>query len=103
MTTLLSNMELVLGILIGIIGYFLRQKDEAQEKQINLLFNKHDEDAQKLEDLKYQIAANHYQKVELDARFDKLDTTFREVGARLEKKLDSLQDSLVNHITHEEK
>ena len=58
--------------MVAIIGYFLRQKDAAQEKQITALWEKHDDDANKLEALRLQIASEHYVKRELDEKFDRL-------------------------------
>ncbi|MHB8914724.1 MAG: hypothetical protein ACYC4K_02805 [Thiobacillus sp.] len=61
---------------------------EAQDMQIALLFKKHDEDVQKLEDLKQRIAENHPSetkvrsmfsdfKLYLDQRFDRMEDAIK--------------------------
>lgn len=80
------------GILILLVAYFASRKDAAQEEQISKLWGKHDEDAHQLQELRIQIAANHYQKFELDAKFEKLERAFREEIQDIGKKLDRLTD-----------
>lgn len=87
--------------MIAIIGWFLRQKDEAQAKQISTLWIKHDEDAAALSDLKERIAREHYVKAELDARFQRLEDAFRAGFNELGGKLDKLTNVMVQHLTKE--
>lgn len=91
----------ILG-LIGIIGWFLRQKDEQQAKSIALLFQKHDDDAANLANLRLEIAKEHYLKHELDARFLSLEHTFKTGMSDLGAKFDRLSEVLVNHVTRED-
>lgn len=91
----------VLGITISIIGWFLRSKDAEQAAQIKLLFEKHDQDATALQELRVQIAAKHYERPELDAKFDRLDATFRNGFDNLGDKFDRLSDALIKHISKE--
>ena len=91
----------ILG-LIGIIGWFLRQKDEQQAKSIALLFQKHDDDAKALADLRLEIAKEHYLKHELDARFLSLEQTFKHGMADLGAKFEKLSEILVAHVTKED-
>lgn len=99
--------EIVLTILIAIIGYFLRQKDEKQqeslndlktasEKEIALLWQKHDQDAQDLSELRLHIASQHYVKTELDARFDKMELAFSQGFDSLGRKMDKMIDALLH-------
>lgn len=88
-------------LMIGIIGWFLRQKDEQQAKAIALLFTKHDDDARALADLRLEIAKEHYLKHELDARFLSLETTFKIGMADLGDRFDRLSAVLVEHVTRE--
>jgi hypothetical protein len=83
--------------MIGGIGWFLRSKDEFQGKQIALLFLKHDEDAKALQELRIQIASNHYVKQELDARFDKLEAAFTSGFKGLGEKFDRLAEKLTHN------
>ena len=92
---------LILG-LIGLIGYFLRQKDTEQAKSIAILFHKHDEDALKLQQLELRIANEHYIKPELDSKFDKLDNTIKSMSDSLGHKFDKLSDILIAHLVKEE-
>lgn len=85
-------------LMVGIIGFFLRQKDEAQAKQISTLWAKHDEDAMALSELKERIAREHYVKAELDARFQRLEDAFRTGFNELGGKLDKLTDVMVQHL-----
>ena len=83
--------------IISAIAWLLSRKDEAQAKQIALLFLKHDEDAKALQDLRIQIASNHYVKQELDARFDKLEAAFRDGFRELGGKLDQMIQRMPPH------
>lgn len=91
----------VFGGVIMVLWWLLRDRDAKQQKAIDLLFQKHDADAAALEALKLQIASQHYLKSELDAKFDRLDSTikdgFRGFGDQLEK----LSGLLIEHITKE--
>lgn len=91
-----------LGITMSIIGWFLRNKDTEQAAQIRRLFEKHDADADALQELRVQIAAKHYERPELDAKFDRLDATFRDGFDKLGAKFDRLSDALTNHISKED-
>lgn len=93
----------LLTLLLGIIGWFLRQKDEAQAKQIGMLFSKHDDDAKALAELKERIAREHYVKAELDARFQKLEDAFRDGFHELGAKIDRLADSMTSHLISRER
>lgn len=77
-----------------VVWWLLRQKDAKQELDIKLLWEKHEEDAKALQDLRLQIAEGHYKKTELDARFDKLEATFSKGFSNLGAKLDALSSSL---------
>lgn len=90
-------------IVIGIIGWFLRSKDEAQSKQIALLFLKHDQDAEALADLKERIAREHYVKGELDMRFQRLEDAFTHGFTELGAKIDKLADAMMSHMLKGEK
>lgn len=84
--------------MVAVIAWFLRSKDEAQAKQIALLFTKHDEDAHHLAELKERIAREHYVKGELDQRFQRLEDAFRVGFQDLGGKIDKLTTVLVDHI-----
>lgn len=101
--------ELIVAGVTGvfsIVWWLLRQKDasqerqiEAQQRQIELLFRKHDDDAQRLEDLKLKIAENHYMKTELDQKIAHLDNSIREGLRDLGGKLDKLTEVLIHPRT----
>ena len=46
--------------LLGVVWKLLRDKDTEQQKEIELLFKKHDEDAQRLTELELSIARRQY-------------------------------------------
>lgn len=101
----------ILGV-IAVAWYLLRQKDARQqrdmeamqaytEKQLTLLFVKHDEDVKRLADLELRIAQNHYAKTELDNRFEKLELSFREGFREIGGKFDRLSELLLaNNKNH---
>lgn len=85
-------------LLISIIGFFLRQKDEAQGKQISALWVKHDEDAKALTDLRERIAREHYVKAELDTRFSRLEDAIKDMSNELGGKMDRLTETLISSL-----
>jgi hypothetical protein len=97
--------EIVLGVLtllFSVIGWLLSNKDAKQAREIEILFKKHDDDAAALAALKLEIAKEHYLKHELDARFQQLDTTFREGFDGLRSEFKELARVLISHITKED-
>ena len=80
----------ILAAFIGIVRYQLNQKDEAQAKQIDMLFKKHDDDAERLQLLELNVASRHYQKDEVDRLFDRfksyLDDKFISLEALIKNK-----------------
>jgi hypothetical protein len=91
---------------IAVIGWFLRKKDEqqekaiadikaAQEQSVALLWAKHDQDAKDLSDLRLHIASQHYVKTELDSRFDKMELAFKQGFHDLGNKLDKMTEALL--------
>lgn len=88
--------------LVGVVGYLLRQKDVEQALQIKLLFKKHDDDVERLAALELRIAQDHYRKIDLDPKFDRLERSIRESGAELGIKFDALSAALLRHIEKED-
>lgn len=74
----------------AIIGYLLKAKDAALEREIQQLWSKHDDDARALQRLEIQVAGEHYKRGELDSRFDRLEEGIRNEMRDLGKKLDAL-------------
>ena len=89
-------------VLVGLVGWLLANKDSKQAHEIELLFQKHDKDAQDLAELKLIIAKEHYIKAELDERFKSLDTTFREGFRELNTQFSTLSSALMAHIARED-
>lgn len=96
----------IMTMLIAALAYFLRQKDEKQGKdieqlsskidqQVELLWQKHDADAQDLSELRLHIASQHYVKTELDNRFDKMELAFKHGFHELGDKLDKLTNAVI--------
>lgn len=93
-----SIVEIVLAIVSAffiVLWYLLQQKDSKQQKDIELLWTKHDMDAKELELLKLQIASQHYVKTELDSKFDRMEETFRSGFKDLGTKVDQLTTALL--------
>ena len=99
--------EIAIFILTGlfsVLWFLLRKKDEAQEQhicaqdhQIEILFTKHDQDADRLTELELKIAEKHYLKTELDTKFDKLENALREEFKSMGLKFDNLANALLKN------
>ena len=74
----------VLTVVFGVIGYLLSRKDEAQEKSIKDLYDKHQIDADKLAALALLIASDHYRKPEIDNLFSMLRAELKSGFDRVE-------------------
>ena len=88
----------ILGGLFTVLWWLLRQKDSAQQAQITELFALHKEDSERLQLLQLKISDEHYRKVELDTRFDKIDTTLKDGFKELGVKHDHLNMLLVQYL-----
>lgn len=86
----------IFGAIASVLWYLLRQKDAKQQADIDMLFKKHDEDAQRLSDLSLEIAKKHYERPELDGKFDKLESSIRDGLKELGSKFDRLAEALMH-------
>jgi hypothetical protein len=94
----MAVLELIMfafGFVLTILFWFVRTRDDARAKSINLLFRKHDEDVEKLQELKIIIAGRHYERGELDIKFEKLEHTFKEGFNTLGDRFDNLSKVLI--------
>jgi uncharacterized coiled-coil protein SlyX len=94
----------ILTVAFGGVGWLLNSRDAAQQRQINelrdlaaekqklidMLFDKNDALELSLTNLRLHIARSHYEKTELDGKFDKLETLFRSGMADISMKMDRL-------------
>lgn len=98
----------ILGAIFTVLWWLLRQQvssrdkqiqdmQDAHEKEIAKLWEKHDEDARRLQDLELDIAKKHYLKEELDGRFERFEIAIRDDIKELGKKFDSLFDILIKN------
>lgn len=99
-------------VIFGIITYLLSKVDKGQEQQIKdikeqldkqrgineLLFKKHDLDAEALNKLELSIAREHYLKHELDGRFLSLETTFKDGMSALSQDVKNLTQVMLAHL-----
>jgi hypothetical protein len=88
---------------VGVAWFLLRQKDAKQGDDIKALWAKHDADVKDLQELRLQIARDHYIKSELDTKFEKLESTFRDGLKDLGGKMEALTLAVTKHIHAEEK
>lgn len=93
---LVSILSGVFTILLTVLWFLLRQKDAKQAEQIHSLFEKHDRDAQQLQDLALEIAKHHYERPELDSRFERLESSIKEGLKELGGKFDRLAEALIH-------
>lgn len=89
-------LDLALGGIVSVLWWLLKNKDAVQADQIKTLFDKHEEDAQRLQDLELNIAQRHYVKEELDSRFNKLEVAFIKGFDGLGIKIDRISEVLLN-------
>lgn len=97
MELVLNAQSVVSGLilmLIAVIGYFLRQKDAAQENKIRKLFELHDADSKELQNHRIMIAENHYKKEELDKKFGEMRDEIGEVREEMRGGFGGLNDRL---------
>ncbi len=77
------------GLVTAVVMYLLAQKDARQAEQIKDLYDKHNNDAERLQKLELDVAKNNYSKDEinsmftdmkkyLDGRFERLERFFDE-------------------------
>lgn len=68
----------VFGVVFSILGWLLANKDKKQAEEIDKLFALVKEENEKRSALQLYIAGKHYERHELDSKFDKLDTSIKE-------------------------
>lgn len=100
----------MLGGLFSVLFWLLKNKDENQSKQldsharyIEIIFKKIDDDMAALQNLRVHIASHHYEKSELDVKFEKLERTTSDGFRILGDKLDKLSSSMLTHIGGEKR
>ena len=104
-------MQYVITAVFIVVWFLLRQKDAKQQKEfdeykisqatlVNKLFELHDRDAKELQELKLQIAANHYEAKTIDIKFEKLETTFKDGFRELGAKFDKFFTMYTEHLTN---
>ena len=101
--------ELVIGgltCLFVVLWWFYRQRDQESKNSIALLFKKHNKDVEQLNALKLTISSRHYERADLDVKFDKMEetfrTSFRDVGTDIKdmgKEFDQLNNTLIDYIS----
>jgi hypothetical protein len=96
----------LIGILILIIGWFLRHKDATQETEIAQMKKEHKEEMQKLWDLHHKDASDlkdfqlkvsqeHYTINVIDQKFDRMNSVMERGFEGLGDKLDRLNTVLL--------
>ena len=100
----MEYLPLLPTMLLGLLWYLLRQKDEKQGHDIETLFALHQKDVEKLAAFELEIAKNHYPKPELDQRFTQLDATIRggftTLSADVKEMTKALHDHMREHTIH---
>lgn len=80
---------------MAVLWYLLRQKDALRGEQIKDLYAKHVADADKLQELELNVAKRHYEKTEMDAKFDKLEQAFTQGSDKICSRFDQLTAALL--------
>lgn len=105
--------EVILGlltVLLGVIGYLLKLRDDSQEaarkedneridKLFETSFKKHDEDVAELTSLRREIDKNHYERGDVDRLFGRMETTVKEGFKGLGDKMDILSKEITDIAT----
>ena len=91
MESILPILPYVVGVLLGIIGYLLKKKDDEQGEFIKDLYLKHEDDMKALQSLSIKLAERHYEKPELDALFKLTRDTMKEGFGELKSSIERLQ------------
>jgi hypothetical protein len=111
------------GLVIGVIGWLLSNKDKQQAKEIadnrshhdaalldlklqskndiDILHRMHKEDAAKLEELQREVDREHYRKQELDGKFDKLDNSIQDGFRGVRADMKEMMNLVHEHISEE--
>lgn len=94
--------DLAIAVLIGlfsILWWSVRrmvdridtiESSAAKQTSIDLLWEKHDEDAKRLDEFQLEIAKKHYERTELDQRFDRLEKAISQGLEKLGEKIDKM-------------
>ena len=88
----------VMTLVFGVLGWLLSNKDAKQADELKLLFKKHDEDVAELTNLRIKIAEQHYQKPELDAKFNDINATLKSGFLGLEASIKEMAKSFMSHV-----
>ena len=93
-----SIVLIVITLVFGVLGWLLSNKDAKQADELKLLFKKHDEDVAELTSLRIKIAEQHYQKPELDAKFNDINATLKSGFSGLEVSIREMAKSFMSHV-----
>ena len=101
----LLNLDWIVPLMITgiftILWFLIRGKFKDQEETNKTLFIKHDNDVKELQELRLMIAARHYEKNELDIKFDKFERTMADGFNSIGGKFDRLSNILIEHVSLE--
>lgn len=112
----MEYVSLIASAVLGLIGWLLVQKDQAQQREIqelrdalhqivldnkrehDRLWEKHEADAKELHVLTVQVANDHYKKSEMDSKFSRLEMSLEAGFAGLRELMLGFQENLNHHI-----
>ncbi len=104
MTELSMNLFLFgLSLVFGVVGWLLAAKDKKQAAEIDKLFAMVKEESEKRAALQLYIAGKHYERHELDSKFDKLDSSIKDGFTNLRQDMKEMMKELRHHVEHEHK
>ena len=98
----------IVTVILFLIGLYLAAKDHAHDSEIKELkmsirelWTADVKDVSDLRDLREVVAGRHYERDELDAKFDKLETTFKDGFKDMGGKFDRMTDAMLAHLAKE--
>ncbi len=84
MGLLKAGAEVLFALLVGIIGYLLARRDAQQEKLIDDLYNKHNDDVARLNVLALKLAEDHYKKPEIHQIIDSVKQSLDKLSGKFD-------------------
>jgi len=102
MTSLVVDLVVFgLSLIFGVVGWLLAAKDRKQAAEIDKLFVLIKDEAEKRTALQLYIAGKHYERHELDSKFERLDTTIKDGFLSMRQDIKDLMKEVRHHIDRE--
>lgn len=95
--------EIALGAVFTVLWWMMKEKDKATQRNIEKLWEEHEKDAKRLQEVELEIAKHHYIKSELDEKFDELKIEIKDGLHNLSEQLKSFTSATIELIKYSKK